>query len=200
MSNRKRAGLKGQASVNRGTSQVRIIGGVWRSRKLPVANVAGLRPTKDAVRETLFNWLGAKVLGAHCVDAFAGAGALGFEAASRGAASVTFVETNRVAAKQLNDNKALLNADACQVQQQTAQAFFATTPTPKDLIFLDPPFDLDILHELLPIICADWGSAHAMLYIEQSKQTGLPALPQGWVYSKQKISGDVVFGLAERID
>ena len=130
--------------------QVRIVGGAWRRRLLPVASgpgvPAGLRPTPDRVRETLFNWLGQDLGCWHCVDLCAGTGALGLEAASRGAASVLLLEQHAALVRQLRDLKALLNADTVQVRQGDALAVLrelARRPASIDLLLLDPPFDAD---------------------------------------------------------
>lgn len=138
-------------------SQVRIIGGKHRGRKLPVADAPGLRPTPDRVRETLFNWLGQNLSGWHCLDLFAGSGALGFEAASRGAASVTLVEQSSRVAQSLKAAAALLNEPGLDVVCADALAYLGRPPAAPmllDLVFLDPPYGqgwLDrIIMPLLP--------------------------------------------------
>ena len=149
-------------------SQLRIIGGQWRSRRLPVASVPGLRPTPDRVRETLFNWLQMKVPGARCLDLFAGSGALGFEAASRGAADVVLIEKHPAAFKQLCSNIEFLNAaDQVQSLHTDAVAFLQTTPQPFDVIFLDPPFHQDWLNQVMALILQhNLLSAGGMIYLE----------------------------------
>ncbi|MBP0620027.1 16S rRNA (guanine(966)-N(2))-methyltransferase RsmD [Cupriavidus consociatus] len=125
-------------------SQVRIIGGRWKRTLLPVPDSQGLRPTPDRVRETLFNWLGQDLSGLACLDLFAGSGALGFEAASRGAAAVTLVESNARVAKQLRDNQYRLNASQVRVVQGDAFTVAAQLPDGSfDVVFLDPPFAED---------------------------------------------------------
>lgn len=122
--------------------EVRIIGGQWKRSKLPVADKPGLRPTPDRVRETLFNWLGQDLTGWRCVDAFAGTGALGFEAASRGALQVQLVEQDATLIAQLKKIKEQLKAEAVQVQRGDGIAALKQLPSASaDLIFLDPPFD-----------------------------------------------------------
>ena len=122
--------------------EVRIIGGQWKRSKLPVANKPGLRPTPDRVRETLFNWLGQDVQGARCLDAFAGTGALGFEAASRGAAEVRLVEQDSTLVEQLQRLQLQLKATTVQVLRGDGLAALkAAAPASLDLIFLDPPFE-----------------------------------------------------------
>ncbi|WP_317919929.1 MULTISPECIES: 16S rRNA (guanine(966)-N(2))-methyltransferase RsmD [unclassified Cupriavidus] len=125
-------------------SQVRIIGGRWKRTLLPVPDAQGLRPTPDRVRETLFNWLGQDLSGLACLDLFAGSGALGFEAASRGAAAVTLVEFNPRAARQLRDNQYRLDASQVRVVQGDAFTVAAQMPDGSfDVVFLDPPFAED---------------------------------------------------------
>ncbi len=125
--------------------EVRIIGGQWKRSKLPVADKPGLRPTPDRVRETLFNWLGQDLTGWRCVDAFAGTGALGFEAASRGAQQVQLVEQDTTLIAQLKKIKEQLKADAVQVQRGDGiAALKQLPPASADLIFLDPPFDAEL--------------------------------------------------------
>jgi len=125
--------------------QIRIIGGRWKRSRLPVADRPGLRPTPDRVRETLFNWLGQDLTGWSCIDAFAGTGALGFEAASRGAASVTLVEQDRALVLQLVATQQRLGADMVQIQRGDGIAALARLPgDSQDMVFLDPPFDADL--------------------------------------------------------
>ncbi|WP_374512047.1 16S rRNA (guanine(966)-N(2))-methyltransferase RsmD [Niveibacterium sp.] len=131
-------------------SQLRIVGGQWRSRRLQVADVPGLRPTPDRVRETLFNWLGQELDGWSCLDLFAGSGALGFEAASRGAAHVLLVERDPAAYAVLQQNARLLGGEALVCQRGDAQRLVETTPRRFDLIFLDPPFRQQWLERLAP--------------------------------------------------
>ncbi|EYC52441.1 methyltransferase [Hylemonella gracilis str. Niagara R] len=138
--------------------EVRIIGGLWKRSKLPVADKPGLRPTPDRVRETLFNWLGQDLTGWRCVDAFAGSGALGFEAASRGALEVTLVEQDAALVAQLQKVKEHLKADAAGVQITLRRgdgitalgAWPAAQPQDGlDLVFLDPPFDAQLFEPAL---------------------------------------------------
>src|SRR5690242_17568414 len=131
-------------------NEFRIIAGQWRRRKLHFPDVPGIRPSPDRVRETLFNWLRERVEGARCLDLFAGSGALGLEAMSRGAAQVVFVDQDRQAAQAIREHLALLDAAGGEVREAEAQAWLTQTPQPFDLVFLDPPFDAD----MLPSICA----------------------------------------------
>ncbi|WP_173430667.1 16S rRNA (guanine(966)-N(2))-methyltransferase RsmD [Cupriavidus basilensis] len=133
-------------SPRQSPAQVRIIGGKWKRTPLPVLDAEGLRPTPDRVRETLFNWLGQDMSGLACLDLFAGSGALGFEAASRGARQVTMVEANPRVAKQLRDNQYRLDAQQIRVVQGDAFATAAQMPSASfDVVFLDPPFAEDWL-------------------------------------------------------
>ena len=130
--------------------QVRIIGGQWKRTKLPVLDKPGLRPSPDRVRETLFNWLGHDLGGWRCVDAFAGSGALGFEAASRGASDVLLIEQDADLASQLRAVQAKLAANTVRVQRADALSVLARLPPGSvDLIFLDPPFGVDLFGQAL---------------------------------------------------
>jgi 16S rRNA (guanine(966)-N(2))-methyltransferase RsmD len=121
---------------------VRIIGGLWKRSKLPVADRPGLRPTPDRVRETLFNWLGQTLAGWRCLDAFAGTGALGFEAAARGAAGVVLLERDPALVAQLAASKARLGAEAIRIERGDALQWMArAAPAAFELVLLDPPFD-----------------------------------------------------------
>lgn len=130
--------------------QVRIIGGLWRGSRLPVADRPGLRPTPDRVRETLFNWLGQALPGWRCLDAFAGSGALGFEAASRGAASVLMVERDPRLADSLRQVRERLRAETVRVLCAEGLATLRAQPAESfDLVFLDPPYDSGLLQPAL---------------------------------------------------
>ncbi len=145
--------------------ELRIIGGQWRRMRLPVADRPGLRPTPDRVRETLFNWLGQDLHGWRCVDAFAGTGALGLEAASRGAAEVLLVEQDAGLAARLRELKARLQADAVRVQRGDAvQALQTLAAASVDLVLLDPPFEAPAL--VAPALAAAAAAVR----------------PGGWVY------------------
>lgn len=133
-------------------SRVRITGGQWRSRLLPVASVTGLRPTPDRVRETLFNWLGQDLTGWRCLDLFAGSGAIGFEAASRGAQSVTLVESNPRVCAVLKQQIATLGATQVELLRRDALKFAAAVTQAYDLVVLDPPYDQDWLERLAPFV------------------------------------------------
>lgn len=137
---------KPAAAAPKGAGEIRIIGGAWKRTRLPVAQRPGLRPTPDRVRETLFNWLGQDLSGWRCLDAFAGTGALGFEAASRGAASVQLVESDAALVAQLHTLQQRLQATAMRVQRgDGVAALKQAAPASLDLVLLDPPFDSDFL-------------------------------------------------------
>ena len=120
--------------------RLRIVGGEWRGRRLPVLDQPGLRPTPDRVRETLFNWLAPLITGARCLDLFAGSGALGFEAASRGAGRVVMIEKSANVVRVLRENRLLLDARQVEVIHADAGPWLAGQAEPFDLVFLDPPF------------------------------------------------------------
>jgi 16S rRNA (guanine(966)-N(2))-methyltransferase RsmD len=125
--------------------EVRLIGGLWKRSKLPVADRPGLRPTPDRVRETLFNWLGQKLSGWRVLDAFAGSGALGFEAASRGAAEVLLLENDPVLVDSLRESRQRLDATALRVERADAMAWMArSAPACFELVLIDPPFDTEL--------------------------------------------------------
>lgn len=127
-----------------GQGKVRIIGGSWRSRVIAFPVRSDLRPTPDRVRETLFNWLGQELNGLRCLDLFSGSGALGFEAASRGAAKVVMVESDNVVFQALQRNKKALKADHVELMQMDALNFLAADRRRFDLVFIDPPYRLEL--------------------------------------------------------
>lgn len=171
---------------------VRIIGGQWKRTKLQVADKPGLRPTPDRVRETLFNWLGQDLAGWHCLDAFAGTGALGFEAASRGAAAVTLVEQDAALVSQLKKTQAQLDAKVVTVFRADGVAFLRqAAPQSLDLVFLDPPFDAPLLEPAL----AACGRALALagcVYLESpTRWTDALLQPLGWTVHRYLKAGAV---------
>lgn len=150
-------------------NEVRLIGGQWKRSKLPVADQPGLRPTPDRVRETLFNWLGQDLAGWRVLDAFAGSGALGFEAASRGAGEVVLLERDAVLARSLAASKARLQADALQVHATDALAWMASAAHGRfDLVLLDPPFDAG-LHARATDLGQKLLTPGGWLYVESGK-------------------------------
>jgi 16S rRNA (guanine966-N2)-methyltransferase len=194
--------LPKKKSGNRGSpsGRLRIVAGKWRSRLLPVADVEGLRPTSERVRETLFNWLSPHIEGARCLDLFAGTGALGFEALSRGAASVMFVEQSRTAASMLRDNADRLESKAAEILASDAYAFAArrNRNARMDIVFLDPPFADDRYEELCRLLDeGGWLAPGALVYLEQDRKQSIPALPAGWRVKKEKTAGNVRYSLIE---
>ncbi|MBI4754458.1 MAG: 16S rRNA (guanine(966)-N(2))-methyltransferase RsmD [Betaproteobacteria bacterium] len=163
-------------------SRVRIIGGAWRSRLIEVAAVPGLRPTPDRVRETLFNWLGQDLTGRACLDLFAGSGALGFEAASRGAAHVTLLETDQRALAALRQNARALGAQAVEIVCCDALEFSRAAARRYDVVFLDPPYRRGLLERIAPCL-ADLLEPGAMVYAEAEAALEvlgtLPAIRRG---------------------
>jgi 16S rRNA (guanine966-N2)-methyltransferase len=174
---------------NKGT--LRIIGGKYRSRQLRVPSRPGLRPTPDRVRETLFNWLGQDLSGLACLDLFAGSGALGFEAASRGAAHVTMVEKDRVALAELDRGRGLLGAPQIAIQRGDAYAFLASDQSRYDVVFLDPPFRQNALPALLSELPARLQPG-ARVYVES--ETPVEVAPP-WVELRRARAGQVSYQL-----
>lgn len=175
-----------QQSVKAGNNKVRIIGGSLRRRQIVFPSIDGLRPTPDRVRETLFNWLGQELDGQRCLDLFAGSGALGFEAASRGARQVVMVELNRVAVQSLHTNQQQLAVQNVEIRQTDALLYLAGTADTFDLIMLDPPFHLDLLPKLLPQVQSKL-KPDGFLYIESGM---LPDLTE-WQIIRQGKAGVV---------
>ncbi len=158
-------------------NEVRLIGGAWKRSKLPVADRPGLRPTPDRVRETLFNWLGQDLTGWRCLDAFAGSGALGFEAASRGAAEVLLLERDAMLVRSLQSSQQRLGATQVTVLATDALAWMSRcAPNRFDLVFLDPPFDADLL---LPALQAALPLLSAGGYVYLESGAPLPDCPAG---------------------
>lgn len=182
--------------------RLRIIGGEWGGRRLAVTGAPGLRPTADRNRETLFNWLQGRLAGARALDLFAGTGALGLEALSRGAAEVVFVERSRRAAAALRESLSTLGAGGRgRVVTGDARRFLAGAPRPFDLVFLDPPFRSTLLAEVLPALAAGgWLAGGACLYAEVDRHAGLPPLPAGLATLRERRAGTVLYALLGRQD
>ena len=178
-------------------NQLRIIGGQWRGRKLRFADGAGLRPTTDRVRETLFNWLQGLLDGARCLDLYAGSGALGLEALSRGAAEVVFLETNPRAVQELRDNLSLLKVGQAQVLPLDALAYLRQPARPFDVVFVDPPFGQGLLQDSLDRLSqGGWLAAEARIYIEHAAKGEAFDLPADWELLRSKQAGQVAYHLA----
>lgn len=176
--------------------QIRIIGGQWRGRKLPVPDSEGLRPTTDRVRETLFNWLAADIQQAKCLDCYAGSGALGLEALSRHAASATLLELERPIARQLEKNLATLGATSGRVVNTNTLQFLAQKGDEHDLVFIDPPFRKGLLEQTTQLLESNgWLSDGALVYVESEVEHGIPPVPVNWQLHREKIAGQVAYRL-----
>lgn len=177
--------------------RVRIIGGRWRRRLLTFSTEANIRPTPDRVRETLFNWLTPLIEGARCLDLFAGSGALGFEAASRGAAEVVMIERDAAAARHLREQANKLGADQVRIVPGDAIAWLRTSDRPFDVVFLDPPFRGGLLESACTRLAeGGWLKPGALIYME-SESDIVPTLPPGWRTLRSKKAGQVSYYLAE---
>lgn len=171
---------------------MRLIAGNWRGRTLPVVEAPGLRPTGDRVRETVFNWLQVSLAGAQCLDLFAGSGALGFEAASRGATSVTLVESNRVAADSLAEQMQLLGTgQQVRLEHMTATTFLKDSTARFDIVFVDPPFDERCQRDILQLLMCGHLSEQALVYIEAPARPALADWPERCQVHRQQSFGDV---------
>ena len=180
------------------SGSVRIVAGSLRGSKLAVADMHGLRPTPDRVRETLFNWLAPTIAGARCLDLYAGTGALGIEALSRGAAECVFVERDRGLCRLLEDNLARLKVSGARVVNDDAAGFLANPGAAFDLVFLDPPFEANLWDTAaLRLEQGGWLRDGAMVYVEAP--TGTPfALPENWQSHRQGRAGAVSCALYRR--
>jgi len=183
-------------SSHRSASEVRIVGGTWRSRRIRFTPREGLRPTPDRVRETLFNWLGQDLTGYSCLDLFAGSGALGFEAASRGAKRVVMVERDRAAFEALCGNKAALDARQVELARSDALEFVRGGHGLFDVIFLDPPFDADYWARLIPLL-PPLMTDDARVYCESAAPVDWGG---GWEVAKQGRAGQVAYQLLKRTE
>lgn len=148
--------------------KVRIIGGYWRSRVITFPARSDLRPTPDRVRETLFNWLGQDLSGMHCLDLFSGSGVLGFEAASRGAAQVVMVESDNIVFQALRKNREALKAGHIDLVNMNALTFLAADRRQFDLVFLDPPYRLELLPDILSQLSSRLSKS-GQVYIESDQ-------------------------------
>ena len=184
-----------------GRGEVRIIGGQWRGRRLRFSAAEGLRPTLDRFRETLFNWLMFDIEGARCLDLFAGSGALGLEALSRGAREVDFVDASAQVCKDIRQHLQTLESDRGRVWHSQAEAWLKAHASqgPYDLIFLDPPFHQDLLQ-----VCCHWLEKIGYLadtckiYLEAESSFDRSKLPYGWRVLKEKDAKTKVFFLLTR--
>jgi 16S rRNA (guanine966-N2)-methyltransferase len=191
------------ASAGRGARarELRIIGGEWRGRRFRFSAEANIRPTPDRVRETLFNWLRERVAGARCLDLFAGSGALGLEALSRGAARVVFVESAAAAALDLRERLVQWGARAGSVTRMDGLRYLRTQPEVFDIVFLDPPFAAGALAAAARLLEErDWLAPGALIYVECAARAAPPALPHTWLPLRQKRAGEVGYHLFQKND
>lgn len=179
------------------TGELRIIGGDWRSRKLTFPDAGGVRPTPARTRETLFNWLNFHLTGSHCLDLFAGSGALGLEALSRGAADATLVDHTPALAKALKDNLQVLKSTRGRVVCQSVDQFLCRPADQAfDIIFIDPPFRQGWLEKLIPLIASNgWVKPGGWVYVEHESEAATPAVPAQWQLHRQKTAGQVAYNL-----
>ena len=178
-------------------NEVRIIGGMWKGRKLSFPATKHLRPTLGRAREGLFNWLVADIRDARCLDLFAGSGALGFEALSRGAADVTFVEQDRKVARSLRSNVSTLDTSKARVFAESAERFLRRGEGPWDIVFLDPPFGGDKLPGILREMLRG-GALHSssIVYFEHARSEQFTP-DQPWSIHREARAGDTHFGLLQ---
>ena len=187
--------------MNRVVQEVRIVGGSLRGRKLGFPDLPGLRPTPNRVRETLFNWLAPHIGGMRALDLFAGSGALGIEAISRGASSAVLVESNPAAAKQLRESVLRLGLGNARVESADAMAYLKRAMSPGgegpfDLIFLDPPFDSGLQEPASKLISRLGALAPGgFCYMEIPRRTAPAPLPDGWTLHRSGTAGEVGYHL-----
>jgi 16S rRNA (guanine966-N2)-methyltransferase len=181
-----------------GRGSVRIIGGAWRGRRIAFPDLPDLRPTSDRVRETLFNWLQHEVAAARCLDLFAGSGALGLEALSRGAKEAILVEQDPTAARHLTEQIQRLDAlRQASVVEMDAYRYLLRPTEPFDIVFLDPPFKSDALPDVVALLDAGtWLKPGSLVYLESPRELGVPTLPPRWELLKSKSAGEVGYYLA----
>lgn len=186
---------KSNKSKNSLKGNIRIISGTHRGRKLPVLMAEGLRPTTDRVKETVFNWLMPYIQNSHCLDCFAGSGGLGFEALSRGADSVTLVELDKLAAKQLKQNKALLNANNLIVENNNILQYLPQCSQKFSLVFIDPPFRKGLIKETTKLLNETTLTSDALIYVEMGSEESTVDIPENWQLLKEKKAGQVAYRL-----
>jgi 16S rRNA (guanine966-N2)-methyltransferase len=181
-----------------GRNSVRIIAGVWRGRRIHFPDLPALRPTPDRVRETVFNWLQHCIVDSRCLDLFAGSGALGLEALSRGAKEVVFVEQFPAAARALQEQLLRFGGAAKgRVMEMGAARYLRTPVEAFDVAFLDPPFGQGALAEYIPMLDeANWIKPGGLVYLENERLAGEPTFPGSWELLKSKSAGEVGYHLA----
>lgn len=182
---------------------LRIIGGQWRGRKLPFADIEELRPTPDRVRETLFNWMQGAIRDTRCIDLFAGSGALGLEALSRGAAYCLFIDKNNAATARIQQNLETLSCSKGQIVTQDAMRYLRQNPALQqgqnafDTAFVDPPYAQELAVKCCELLeTGNWLNDNARIYIETARPLTQQALPGNWQLYRQKQAGNVCYHLA----
>jgi 16S rRNA (guanine966-N2)-methyltransferase len=183
-------------SSNKGS--IRIIAGIHRGRKLPVLMAEGLRPTTDRVKETVFNWLMPFIQDSKCLDCFAGSGGLGFEALSRGASHVNFIELNNAAAQQLKENQFLLQSNNISIINSDALHFIKNNTQKFDVVFLDPPFRKNFVEQTAQLLNGNSLADNALIYIEMESEESNQQLPLNWKLLKEKVAGQVISRLYQK--
>lgn len=187
-------------SSSNSRNRLRIIGGDWRSRVVVFADAPDLRPTPDRVRETLFNWLRPTLVGAQCLDLFAGSGVLGFEALSRGASAVTALELAPQAVAAIRENIRTLQTDKFRLEPRNALDWLGINAQQQrfDVVFLDPPFAENLHAECCRLLAEhQWLARGALIYLESGASLDSIVLPQGWELIRHKRAGAVHYGLAQ---
>lgn len=176
-------------------NKLRIIAGRWRGTAISFPPIAELRPTPDRVRETVFNWLQPAIVGTRCLDLFAGSGALGFEALSRGARQVVCVDRDRDVVRHLRETARRLHAEGFEAVAADALEFLARPAQHFDIVFLDPPYASSALADVPPKLAQGWLAPGAFIYAEAPADAGLPPLPSGWSVHRSKSAGQVGYHL-----
>jgi 16S rRNA (guanine966-N2)-methyltransferase len=188
-----------QKPSSQGRNRLRIIGGRWRGSRIVFPPLAAIRPSPDRVRETLFNWLQQPIVGARCLDLFAGSGALGLEALSRGAAHVTFVDREPQIGRHLSQTLERLGSRDATVVVEDAQRFLSRPAQPFDIVFLDPPFDSGALEQVGGRL-QGWLAPGGYVYVECPAERSLAILPAHWAVQRTKRAGQVGYHLLRASD
>jgi 16S rRNA (guanine966-N2)-methyltransferase len=188
-----------QQASSHAPNRLRIIGGRWRGSRIVFPPLAAIRPSPDRVRETLFNWLQQPIVGARCLDLFAGSGALGLEALSRGAAHVTFVDREPQIGRHLLQTLERLGSREATVVVEDAQRFLSRPPHLFDIVFLDPPFDSGVLEQVGSRL-QGWLAPGAWVYVECPADRSLTMLPAHWAVQRTKRAGQVGYHLLRASD
>lgn len=186
---------KTTAPAGQAPNRLRIVGGRWRGMRIDFPPIEAIRPSPDRVRETLFNWLQTHISGARCLDLFAGSGALGIEALSRGASAATFVEREPQVGRHLTQTLQRLGATGATVETQDALRFLERTPQLFDVVFLDPPFASPLLQAVFSKLPQGWLAPDAHIYVECRSDVPLPPLSPGWTVYRSKQAGQVGYHL-----